>query len=347
MTQRYATGVIATLTFLALLCVAYMVPTPYIRLAPGPAFNALGKFGGKPMFTIEGAPTYKTSGALSFTTVEVTNAEVKVTLGEAMLGVVSGDDLILPRELLYPEGSTAKDSDKQSAEQLESSKQVSRVAALRAAGFTVGEVVVVDTVVKGAPADGLMRTKDLVLAVDGQPITSASAAADAVGKRTPGAPVSLTVERDGQQLTVDITTRDDHGKARVGLSLRSDYRLPVTITNNVDDSIGGASAGTMFALAIYDMLTPGELTGGLKVAGTGTIDGDGTVGPIGGVHQKVVGAARTGATVFLVPAENCAEALDGDDRGLRLVKVSTLKGAIAALAALADDPQAKVPACTG
>jgi PDZ domain-containing protein len=101
----------------------------------------------------------------------------------------------------------------------------------------------------------------------------------------------------------------------------------------------------MFALAIYDRLTPGSLTGGREVAGTGEITPDGTVGPIGGIRQKIAGAADDGAKVFLVPAANCAEAAGGDDHGLRLVKVSKLDDAIDTLEALAKNPKASVPQC--
>jgi PDZ domain-containing protein len=101
----------------------------------------------------------------------------------------------------------------------------------------------------------------------------------------------------------------------------------------------------MFALAIYDRLTPGSLTGGREVAGTGEIAPDGTVGPIGGIQQKIAGAADDGAKVFLVPAPNCAEARGGDDHGMRLVKMAKLDDAISALEKLAEDPQATVPQC--
>ena len=127
--------------------------------------------------------------------------------------------------------------------------------------------------------------------------------------------------------------------------LRSRFDFPIKITNNVGQQVGGPSAGAMFALAIYDRLTPGSLTGGRVVAGTGEIAPDGTVGPIGGIRQKIAGAADDGAKVFLVPAANCAEAADGDDHGMRLVEVSKLDDAIGSLEKLAKDPQASVPQC--
>ena len=102
----------------------------------------------------------------------------------------------------------------------------------------------------------------------------------------------------------------------------------------------------MFALAIYDRLTPGELTSGKRIAGTGEITADGDVQPIGGVRQKMAGAAAHKATIFLVPTANCAEAAKGNDFGLKLVRITTLKGAISALEKLGKDPKAKVPTCS-
>jgi PDZ domain-containing protein len=119
---------------------------------------------------------------------------------------------------------------------------------------------------------------------------------------------------------------------------------------NISSRIGGSSAGMMFALAIYDRLTPGQLTGGKHIAGTGTIEVDGSVGPIGGIRQKTIGAASGGATIFLAPAKNCADAMLDADRqgrvhGMQVVRVVTFKEAITALDRLAKDPEAKVPVC--
>jgi PDZ domain-containing protein len=169
-----------------------------------------------------------------------------------------------------------------------------------------------------------------------------------VGRTEPGDTVTIGYVRDGEQGTVEIVTRPDavdKDLPRIGVMLRSVFDFPITITNNVGEQVGGPSAGTMFALAIYDRLTPGSLTGGRKVAGTGEIAADGTIGAIGGIRQKIAGAADGGAKIFLVPADNCAEASSGDDHGMRLVKVSQLDDAIDSLEELADDSKASVPQC--
>ena len=131
--------------------------------------------------------------------------------------------------------------------------------------------------------------------------------------------------------------------SRIGIGIGYDF--PITVKNNVGEDVGGPSAGTMFALAMYDELTRESLTGGEVIAGTGTIADDGTVGPIGGIQQKIAGAAAADATIFFTPSCNCAEAADGDDHGLKLVEVSTFDDAVESLETLADDPDAEVPLC--
>lgn len=121
--------------------------------------------------------------------------------------------------------------------------------------------------------------------------------------------------------------------------------LPFEVSVNIDDGIGGPSAGLMFSLSIYDTLTPGSLTGGEIIAGTGTVDALGTVGPIGGIQQKIVAARDAGAELFLVPADNCGEALGAPRGDLRLVKVESTKDAITSLESWVDDHDADLPTC--
>jgi PDZ domain-containing protein len=347
--RRYLTLVVASLSLIVLSCVAFLVPVPYVTMRPGPAFNTLGQFNGEPMFTFgKGAKTYPTKGALDFTTVSVTRAESTVSLADAFLAYFSKDTAVVPRSFIYREGESATQSKAEGQAQLASSKDSSRVAALRAAGYTVPEVATIDTVSPGGSAHGNLRKGDVIRSVDGRRTAAAKSVVEAVGRVHPGDPVEIGITRDGVTKNITMVTRPDAKNPklpRIGVTLRARFDFPVKIVNNVGDQVGGPSAGTMFALAIYDRLTPGVLTGGAKVAGTGEIASDGTVGPIGGIRQKIAGAADEGATIFLVPASNCAEATDGDTHGLRLVKISTLKSAIGALESLADNPKASVPSC--
>ncbi|MGI9085567.1 MAG: YlbL family protein [Aeromicrobium sp.] len=348
--RRYLTMVVASISLIVLTCVAFLVPVPYVALSPGPAYDTLGDFDGEPMFTFgQDVKTYPTKGSLAFTSVRVTAARSEVSLAEAFDAYFADDTAVVPRSTVYPETQSVKDSEEESRAQLVSSKDSSRVAALRSAGYTVPEPGMVVDIVPGDPADGRLQKGDIVRSVDGRSTPTREDVAAAIGRVDPGDTVVIEFVRKGDEKSIGIVTRPDPENTkepRIGVSMRPRFDFPVEIENNVGARIGGSSAGTMFALAIYDRLTPGSLTGGLQVAGTGTIAADGTVGPIGGVAQKMVGAAAQGATVFLVPADNCEAATGGGDQGMRLVKVSTLAGAIDALNRLAKDPKASVPRCT-
>jgi PDZ domain-containing protein len=350
LSRRYSTMVVATISLIVLTCVAYLVPMPYVTMRPGPAFDTLGTFDEKPMFTFgDGVKTYPTSGALDFTTVSVTRADSDVSLADALLAYVDGDVAVVPKSLIYPDDETAEQSTQQSAAQLDGSKDSSRVAALRAAGYTVTARPQVAEVVKGGAAANVLKADDIVTAVDGTKVATSDAAVAAIADKKPGDTVTMTIERGGAERTVDIVTRPDASDPavpRIGITLGTKYTYPIQINNNVGREVGGPSAGTMFALAIYDKLTPGKLTGGQKIAGTGEITADGVVGPIGGIRQKMAGADHAGASIFLVPAANCDEATDGDDHGLTLVKITTLDDAISSLEKLAMNPDAKVPSCS-
>jgi len=141
---------------------------------------------------------------------------------------------------------------------------------------------------------------------------------------------------------------DDPEKAAVGIQIQPGYDFPFDVSVRLGENIGGPSAGLIFSLGVYDTLTPGSLTGGTDVAGTGTISGSGRVGPIGGIQQKIVAAADAGAKIFLVPPANCADALHADVKKdeIRLVKAPTMHSAVASLKTYAKDPSAPLPSCS-
>jgi PDZ domain-containing protein len=157
--------------------------------------------------------------------------------------------------------------------------------------------------------------------------------------------VPVVVRRGQERVTVDLTPVEKDGNRLVGITLQPHYDFPVKVAINIAD-IGGPSAGLMFALSIYDVLTPGSLTDGNAVAGTGTIDPRGNVGEIGGIQQKIAGARRDGAQLFLVPPGNCADALGAQKGSVRLAKATTLKDAIATVKAWSADHDAPLPECT-
>lgn len=359
MTQRASTLTVAGVLLTVLVSVAFLVPVPYVLESPGLTADTLGAdIGTQGQPTDQdvisfgsGVETYPTEGELRLTTAQVSRSETKVTLFEAFAAWFDPEDALIPRDVVYPPDQSAQEAQEQTRVDMTGSQETSEVAGVRAAGYDVEEFPQVAGVVVDGPADGTLEPGDRIVAVDDQPVADTDAVVAAVRSREPGDSISVAVERDGQQQSVDVTAQeiDDEGATRtsIGITVGPGFDLPVDVTFTLQRSIGGPSAGSVFALAIYDKLTPGSLTGGQVIAGTGEIDYDGTVGEIGGVMQKLVSSQEDGATIFLSPAGNCAEAMQApvDFDELTVLRIETLDGAISSLESLAQDPDASVPTC--
>ncbi|MFJ8492191.1 PDZ domain-containing protein [Streptomyces sp. NPDC094038] len=362
MPRRTATMLASTLMLIALLCAGVLINVPYSEMSPGPTVNTLGDHDGEPVLQISGHKTYATSGHLNMTTVRVTSADYKMNLVEAVYGWLSHDNKVVPHDTLYPDGKTEQQSTQENAEEFSESQESAKVAALKELGVPVKSWVIVSTVLKGSPAEGRLHAGDVIKAVDGTAVKQPADVATLVTKHKPGQDVVFTVvpvkaqaaaekanktATETQKVTVTTTTSDDSGEKRaiVGISAGTDHTFPFSIDIKLAD-VGGPSAGLMFSLGIYDKLTPGSLTGGKFVAGTGTIDDDGTVGPIGGISMKTIGARSKGAQYFLTPADNCAEAAKGTPSGLTLVKVKTIGDALGALKDIRSGDTGALPKCT-
>ncbi|MER6834920.1 PDZ domain-containing protein [Streptomyces cellulosae] len=362
MPRRTATMLASTLMLIALLCAGVFIPVPYAEMSPGPTVNTLGEHDGEPVLQIAGRKTYPTDGHLNMTTVRVTSAEYRMNLVEAVYGWLAHDTKVVPHDTLYPDGKTEEESTQENAEEFSQSQESAKVAALKELDIPVKSWVIVSTVVKDAPAEGKLHAGDVIKAVDGKAVKEPSDVADLVTQHKPGEDVVFTIVPAKEQAAaekekrtaertekVTITTRasDDAGEKRavVGISAGTDHTFPFDIDIKLAD-VGGPSAGLMFALGIYDKLTPGSLTGGQFVAGTGTIDDEGKVGPIGGIEMKTVGARDKGAEYFLTPADNCAAAAEGTPDGLTLVKVGTIDDALDALKDIRAGDTADLPTCT-
>jgi PDZ domain-containing protein len=353
---RTATLFASMLTLIALLAVALVVPTPYAEMSPGPTVNTLGTYGGQKVIDISGHSTYPTTGNLNMTTVRVTGADYRMNLVEAVFGWLRHDDKVVEHDTIYPQGQTAQEADQENAEEFSQSQDSAKVAALEELKIPVQSRVIVAAVVKGGAAEGLLHAGDQVKAVDGHTVTAADQVATFVTKHQPGQKTVFTVVRAAdvkkknpptQQVAITTRTSNDDGPKRavVGIQAGVEHLFPFDITIRLAD-VGGPSAGMMFALGIIDKLTPGSLTGGAFVAGTGTIDDNGTVGPIGGISLKTIGARDKGAKYFLTPADNCEEAAKDIPSGLTLVKVKTLNDAMAALKDIRSGDTKALPSCT-
>ncbi|WP_340376307.1 PDZ domain-containing protein [Streptomyces sp. SS7] len=362
MPRRTATMLASTLMLIALLCAGVLIPVPYSEMSPGPTVNTLGEHDGEPVLQIAGHKTYATSGHLNMTTVRVTSADYRMNLVEAVYGWLAHDNKVVPHDTLYPDGKTEEQSTQENAEEFSQSQESAKVAALKELDVPVQSWVIVSTVVKDSPAEGKLHAGDVIKAVDGTAVREPSDVAKLVTRHKPGQDVVFTIVPAKEQaaaekanktatrtqdVTITTATSDDVGQKRaiVGISAGTDHTFPFTIDIKLAD-VGGPSAGLMFALGIYDKLTPGNLTGGKFVAGTGTIDDEGKVGPIGGIEMKTVGARSQGAQYFLTPAENCAAAAKDTPSGLRLVKVATIDDALSALKDIRSGDTADLPKCT-
>ncbi|MFE0103921.1 PDZ domain-containing protein [Streptomyces sp. NPDC059009] len=360
MPRRTATMLASTLMLIALLCAGVLIKVPYSEMSPGPTVNTLGDHDGEPVLQISGRKTYSTTGHLNMTTVRVTSADYNMNLAEAVYGWIAHDNIVVPHDTLYPDGKTEQQSSQENAEEFSQSQESAKVAALKELGIPVKSQVIVSTVVKGDPAEGRLHAGDVIKAVDGKPVKKMTDVAKLVTQHKPGEKVTFTIvpvkeaaaaEKANKEPTktedVTITTKkaDKGDRAIVGIQAGTDHTFPFTIDIKLAD-VGGPSAGLMFALGIVDKLTPEDLTGGKFVAGTGTIDDSGKVGPIGGIEMKTVGAREKGAQYFLTPKENCAAAAKDVPDGLTLVKVHTIDDAVKALKDIRKGDTAGLPQCT-
>jgi PDZ domain-containing protein len=347
-TRRQLTLYVAVAGVLVAAAAAAFTSVPYVILGPGPTLNTLGKFsGGGPIIQITGHPTYPTTGHLNMVTVSYQGGpQDKLNVFAALRAWLTPDEAVVPEEELFGPGQTQQQVARQDTQQMASSQQTATAAALCELGIPFTTVDTVVGVIKGDPAAGVLHRGDVIKAVDGTGVSCRQDAAPLIRARAPGAPVTLTIvrttggQRENRQFRLKTVAVQGH--AVVGVSVSQSFVFPFGITIRVGD-IGGPSAGLMFALGIIDKLTPDNLTGGKFIAGTGVISVNGAVGPIGGIQQKMAGARQAGATIFLTPAANCPDTAGAVPPGMRLIKVSTLAGAVRALKALAAGGQ--VPSC--
>ncbi len=329
--------------------VASFVPVPYAVLGPGPITNTLGDISkGTPLIAISGTPTYPTAGELNFTTVSVKGGPGdRVSALDWAVATLRSSDAVYPVDQIFPPGSSAKDVQDENTAEMVDSQQEAVAVALTKLGIKVTQRVSVADLPKGSSAQAAgIRKGDVIVAIDGTPVVTVDAIRPAITRHTVGDKVAVTVERAGRRQTFQVVTTDNGGQPAIGVFLAVDFVHPYVVDIKAGD-VGGPSAGMMFSLGVYDRLTPGALTGGADIAGTGTIDYTGAVGPIGGIRQKLVGAHDGGADWFLAPADNCNEVVGHVPGGLHVVRVASFDEALAAVNAIAAKKTADLPTCTG
>jgi Lon-like protease len=330
-----------TLLGLALLLFALLMPLPYVVVSPGPATDTLGNVGSTSLITINGAKTYPTDGALMLTTVSVSDPKSSVRGGLVLEQWIRPRQAILPRTTFYPDDQDAGVIQQRDAEAMELSQQNATTAALTYLGYDLPSTIRILRVLADTPAEGVLKAGDEVLTIDGRAITSVEQVPAFVRDREPGTPVQFTVRREGKTLSLKTESiANPDGAAFVGFAVVTVYEYPFEVKIRLDD-VGGPSAGLMFALGIVEKLGPESITQGRRIAGTGTIEDSGQVGPIGGIVEKLQGARKRGATLFLAPAKNCEDITYIPD-GLTVVPVRNLSEAIKVLK---QSPSTAYPTC--
>lgn len=361
---RLGRGNVAFLVFfflgLAVLVAGSLVKLPYAIYSPGPTVDTLGdapvgtttsgasKAKPGPMITVSGLTTYPTKGELRFTTVSVAGGPgYPVDVWDVLGAWIDPSEDVLPRDDVFAPDQSEEEVAEQTAEQMDGSQDDAEAVALRAIGKDVPSHIVISSLVKDSKAKDVLRAGDRLVRIGDTAAETSEAVRDALQQVRPGDKVTVVVNRVGKDLTVSATTiSNGRGGTALGVLLAREHVFPAGVKVTIDaGEVGGPSAGLMFSLGLYDKLTPGALTGDRRIAGTGTIDDAGLVGPIGGIKQKMAGARAGGADYFLAPADNCPEVVGNIPSGLDVYRVATFDDAVAAIEGIASGRTSALPRC--
>lgn len=326
---------------------------PYYALAPGSARDV------PPLMSVDAVEAHET-GEILYLTIQLEH----VSLFGALRGWLDADIQVVPEEAILGDG-TEEENTEVNRNEMAGSKDIAQLVAFTRLGYDVETTATgahITSVTEGTPADGVLDVGDTIVAVDGQPVSFPTDLQRLVTDRTPGTTIALTIDGIGADGAVvpreaevdlarcgDVPTcaqgrPDQPDSAFLGVASEPrdfDARLPFEVAIDTR-GVGGPSAGLAFTLSILDLLTDGDLTGGRRIAVTGTIEPDGSVGNVGGVVQKAAAAAAAGAEVLLVPRDEFDLAAD-NAHGLSVIPVSNLDEALAALLELGGDPLPDAP----
>ncbi|NBU93476.1 MAG: PDZ domain-containing protein [Actinobacteria bacterium] len=327
---------LSKILFIAIVLVAFFVPTPYVLMSPGTPQNILGD-----AISITGAQSFPTTGKLSVTSVMVTNPDSYITGFDILAGWITADEAVLPRAEIYPENETAEQSNQQGAADMQESQVNATSAALSLLGYKSESKLIINSINPNSNAFKQLLTGDQIISIDQKVLTSATQITEYLGAKQAGDTVNLKVIRSTSGLTngatpidvpVKLSKRDD-GSAYIGVNIETKHNFPVNVKIKLDET-GGPSGGLIFALGIVEKLQSEDLIRGRNIAGTGTITDTGKVGPIGGITEKIIGAKKAGVTLFIAPIDNCSDITHPELlRGIKVVPVATLSEAIAVLRA--------------
>jgi PDZ domain-containing protein len=313
--------------------VASFVQLPYYTIAPGDALDV------NRLVTVHGARRYPPKGAVMLLFVRERS---RVNAWRWLQASLDSDiDLFKQRD--FTGGADPAELDAAAVRDMTVSQNTAKFVALRRLGYTVTPIdhVNVLAVISGQPAAAVLQAGDTIVSIDGKAVNTDKALVDAITAHHPGDRISVRYIRHGRQSMGTIRVgRDKTGRPVIGIFPGQPLKFPIDVRIDTSD-IGGPSAGLAMTLSVLDELTPGNLTGGKRVAVTGEIDPQGRVLPIGGVGQKAVAARHRGAQLFIVPFSEVAEARTRSG-SLKVVGVKTLDDALRALRAAGGDPLPQV-----
>lgn len=320
---------------MGLLLLVGLAPFPYVREEAGQTFDSLGKYGDTDLLSIQNTvdyPTYKTDGKLIVLTVASWGGPYgRLTWLDAMRTLIDDSVHILPSSFLYPESTSSEDIANEGQQMFASSESNAIAAAMSFLGIKTEYSLLVAQIDKGKPADGFLKPGDILKEFNGEEVTSFETILSSMKDVKPGAKIDVTVLRGTELLTFNFETyENDEGRAVIGINVYSEVDPPMDIDVHLKD-VGGPSAGLNFTLTIIEKLTSRDYTKGRTIAVTGEISPEGKVGPIGGLPQKIRGAIDSGASIMIIPIDNCANVPDDYSGEMRIVPVEDLRGAIGAL----------------
>lgn len=307
--------------------IAWNVELPYLAYSAGPVSDAADSI------VAEGTEVYPPDGELLMLTV----VSQDVNIFEALVAGIDPTIDLVRKQAVRRAGESDEEYRNRVLQQMDDSNYRSIVVALDHLGVElVSTEVVINEFVEGVPAASVLELGDSIVAVEGVSVTSVADLRPLIEGLSVGDTLHMTVIRGDSEVDVGVVLAEREGEPGVpmiGVILGELSAPPFPLAIEAGD-IGGPSAGMMHTLAIIDTLTEGELTKGNIIAGTGTIKVDGSVGNIGGIRQKVVGAEAAGATVILVPAGNYDKALTAERDTIEIVSIATIDDAIEFLQSL-------------
>jgi len=316
-----------------------ILPAPYVIDQPGPTYDTLGvvetESGEVALISTPATPDYSLAGQLRLTTVtRVGNPESLPTWWAVLAAWVDREKSVLPVDAAFPPGRTVEQNREAARIDMENSQQEAIAAAFSYLGIPYSSFVEVQAVVEGGPSEGVIVAGDIIEEAAGQPVTDVTVLRQLIADNGVQSPMTLQVSRDGEQLSLSVIPRMSEGQQpapAIGVLVSGRYSFSPPVDIQLEN-VGGPSAGVVFALGVVEKLTPEEIVPAGVIAASGTISASGQVGSVGGVRHKAFGAANAGASVFMIPVQNCDQVRGVSIQGMDIVPISTLSEAVEVLA---------------